>query len=126
MQVIGRIDLEKFSKHFPDMTTDEVIMTDERIGHIEKRHPGAYERYGQYIPEVLDGFQYMLEDDLPNTALLMKQFESSDGARLALVLRLHTSQDNPDFKNSILSLWEIGEAKWNQYKRTKKILDSHE
>jgi hypothetical protein len=126
VRFVGRIDLERFSQHFPDITTDEVIITDERIEHIEKRHPGTYEKYGQYIPEVLEGFQYALEDDLPNTALLLKQLEGADGDRLELVLRIHTSQDNSEFKNSVLSLWKIGEVKWNQYKRTKKILDKRE
>jgi len=46
---------------------DEVNITDERIEHIEKRHPWAFSKYGHYIPEALSSFHYMLKDDLPNT-----------------------------------------------------------
>jgi hypothetical protein len=111
---------------FPDITAAEVIITDERIAHIEKRHPGAYQKYAQHIPEILGGYDYILEDDLPNTVLLLKRLEDAEGTRIELVLRLHTSQDDPAFKNSVLSLWDIGEAKWGQYERMKKILDKRE
>ncbi|MDR2686524.1 MAG: hypothetical protein LBB75_02130, partial [Oscillospiraceae bacterium] len=79
MQVIGRIDLEIFRTFFPDIITDEVIITEERIEHIERRHPSTYRKYGRYIPEVLAGYKYMLEDDLPNTGLLLKQLGCVDG-----------------------------------------------
>ena len=123
MIFVGRIDLVKFNEFFSDLTTNEVIITDERIAHIEKRHPGAYEKYGQYIPDVLNHYDFLFEDDMPNTVLLLKRLEDADGTKLELVLRLHTSRDDPSFKNSVLSMWDIGEAKWGQYKRTKKILD---
>jgi len=126
LHIVGRIDLERFRAFFPDITASEVIITDERIEHIEKRHPGTYRKYGQYIPAILGGYEYMLEGDLPNTVLLLKRVEDAQGMRLELVLRLHTSRDNPAFHNSVLSLWDIGEAKWGQYERTKKILDKNE
>ena len=126
MQFVGRIHLDRFRVFFPNITADEVIITDERIEHIEKRHPGAYRKYGQRIPEILSSYDYIFEDDMPNTVLLLKRLEDADGTRLELVLRLHTPQDDPVFKNSVLSLWDIGEAKWGQYERTKKILDKRE
>ena len=120
---VGKIDLDRFREVFPDLLTDEVIITDERIEHIEKRHPGTYRKYSQHIPEILDGFQYMLEDDLPNTALLLKQLENDDGARVGLVLRLQTSKDVPGFKNSVISMWKVDADRWRTYTRSKKIVD---
>lgn len=126
MQFVGRIDKDRFREHFPGLTTDEVIITDEQIIHIEERHPGAYQRFGKYIPEILASYQYMLEDKQPNTALLFKQIMQEEGALVQLVLRLHATNEDPAFKNSVLSMWEISESRWKNYERTKKILDKRE
>ena len=123
MLVVGRIDLGRFRRHFPDVITDDVIITDEQILHIEERHPGTYQRFGKYIPCILGEYQYMLKDKQPNTALLFKRITQEDGALVQLVLRLHTISDDPAFKNSVLSMWEISELRWENYKRNKKILD---
>ena len=126
MQIVGRVDLNRFKALFPDITTDEVIITEERIVHIETRHPGTYSKYGQYIPEILADYKYMLEDDLPNTVLLLKQLEYVNGTRLGLVLRLQTSRDNPTYVNSIISMWKVDADRWRTYGRSKKIIDKRE
>ena len=38
---------------FPDMDSNTVIITKERIEHIKERHPDDYEKYAIYIPAVL-------------------------------------------------------------------------
>ena len=126
MRFVGRIDIERFRRFFPDLTTAEVIITDERIEHIEKRHPGAYKKYGQFIPEVLDSYNFLMKDAMPNTVLLLKRLKNADGTRIQLVLRLHTTQDAPGFKNSVISMWKIDSDRWKYYKRSKKILDKRE
>jgi len=104
----------------------EVIITEERIEHIEKRHPGTFKKYGRYISEVLAGYQYMLEDDMPNTALLLKQLGREDGTRLGLVLRIQTSLDTAGYKNSVISMWKVDANRWKTYSRSKKIIDKRE
>jgi hypothetical protein len=126
VHTIGKIDLERFRVISPDITTDEVIITDERIAHIEEGHPGDFERFGKYIPEILDGYQYMLRDRYPNTALLLKQIPAEDGERVKLVLRLHVKGDNPAYKNSVISMWKIDEDRWETYSHSKKIIDMQE
>lgn len=59
--------------------------------------------------------------DAPNTGLILKRIET-DGVRMQVVLRLHTSTDSPQFKNSVISAWTISEARWNNYLRNKTIL----
>ena len=126
MKLVGRIDLERYRRFFPEIDTDEVIITEERIEHIEERHPGDYGRFSRYIPGILNGYHLMLEDRQPNTALLLKQIVAEDGAMMLLVLHLHTSQDDPSYRNSVLSLWEISESRWKNYERNKRILDKKE
>ncbi len=42
MHTVGRIDREIYKCITEDIRTDEVIITDEQIQHIEERHPGNY------------------------------------------------------------------------------------
>jgi hypothetical protein len=65
----------------------------------------------------------MLEDKKPHTALLIKKLEH-DGAQVELVLRLHTREDDPSYKNSIISLWDIRDKRLRELLRNRKILDS--
>ncbi|MEG2642047.1 MAG: phage minor head protein, partial [Eubacterium sp.] len=49
VHTIGKIDKSIYSVVTPDIRTDEVIITDERIQHIKDGHPNDYERYSMYI-----------------------------------------------------------------------------
>lgn len=53
MQYIGKLDINKLGKYKEKVVTDIVIMTDERINHTEKRHPGDYQKYIEYIPNII-------------------------------------------------------------------------
>ena len=119
---IGKIDIELYSCITDDITTDEVVITNERIQHINDRHPGDYEYIKWHIQEILDGPDYILEDtNKENTGLILKKL-MSDNQRVQVVLRIHTSKDDPKFKNSIISAWKISEARWNNYIKNKKTL----
>lgn len=105
--------------------TNEVIITEERIGHIELHHPGHYEKVRPFLQAALEAPDYILEDKNPNTALILKKVEVN-GLRIQMVLRLHTSADAGEFKNSIISAWEISESRWDNYVKHKKILYKRE
>ena len=42
MYYVGKIDIRIFRCINPDIITDDVIITDERISHIKERHPNDY------------------------------------------------------------------------------------
>ncbi len=125
MQTVGRIDIEKYRCITEDITTDEVIITPERIQHIQEGHPGDYEKLEQFLQMALEAPDYILEDKNPNTGLILKAIEEKD-MRFQMVLRVHTSVDNPAFKNSIISAWKISETRWKNYVSNKKILYKRE
>ena len=104
----------------PSITTDEVIITDERITH-SNLHDQAYEKFGQYIPEVLADPDFIFRDKMPNTAVLIKEIFCED-KHLQLVLRLHVPQDHPQYKNSIISFWDISSKRRENYERNKEIV----
>lgn len=117
---VTRLDIEKYKCVSEDIITDEVIITDERIQHIKERHPKDYERFSTYIPEAIEKPDYIMEDK-PATALVLKHIEES-GEHFRLAIRLATSSDNPEYKNSVLTFLKIREKEWRRLIRNKKIL----
>lgn len=121
MQYIGKIDKEKFKKITEDITTDNVILTNKQIEHIKERHPNDYERYFKYIKNIVEEPDYIIKDDKPYTAFLLKEFEENN-VRFQLILRLHTSRDEIGYKNSIITFLKVSERKYKQYLRNKEII----
>jgi hypothetical protein len=125
LRYIGTIDREKYSCVAKDITTDEVIITDERIQHIKDRHPNDFERYFNYMKEIVTNPDYIIETNKPNTALILKSFTDGD-EQFKTVLRLITFSENSKYKNSIITFMKINEKEWNRLLRNKKILYKYE
>lgn len=125
MRYLGKIDKELFRFIADDISTDEVVITQERIEHIMAHHPGHFERISPFLHLAVSEPDYILADRSPNTALLLKEI-AADGLRLQVVLRLHTASDTAGFKNSVISAWEISSTRWMNYLRSKKILYTRE
>ena len=100
MHIVGRIDRKIYECITDDITTDEVIITEERIQHIEANKP--------------------------NTALILKEIIESDERQFKTILRLKTSKDNKVFKNSIITFMKINEKEWSRLIRNKRILYKRE
>lgn len=118
---ITRLDIEKYKCVSEDIVTDEVIITDERIQHIKDRHPDDYERFSAYISDAIDNPDYIIEDKQPATAMVLKRIEES-GEHFRLAIRLVTSNDNPKYKNSVITFLKIREKEWRRLIKNKKIL----
>lgn len=125
MYYVGKLDKSIYKCITGNITTDEVIITEERIQHIKEHHPGHYEVIEPYLKTALRSPDYILEDRNPNSALILKEIEEN-GKRIQVILRLHTSEDTEGFKNSIISAWEISESRWKNYVNNKKILYKRE
>lgn len=121
MYLVGKIDIEIYNCITKDITTDEVIITDERIQHIKEHHPNNYEQYYSYMRSIIENPEYIIEANKPNTPLILKSF-SNGNETFKTVLRLITSSDNSKFKNSIITFMKINEKEWNRLLKNKKIL----
>lgn len=121
VQTIGKIDPQKYRVVSEAIRTDEVIITDERIQHIKDHHPNDFERYSQYISKMLESPQYILEDSVPNTAVILQHFVEND-EHFRLILKLAVVGDAPAKKNSVITFLKISEKKFKKYLRNKKIL----
>ncbi|MDR0858394.1 MAG: hypothetical protein LBN97_05150 [Oscillospiraceae bacterium] len=116
--LLGTLNPEIFS--FP-VSTAEVIITDERIQHINEGHPGDYTNYSHLIPQIISDPDYILTANRPDTILLIKKF-TMEAVHLELVLKLKLTSDNPEYKNSILSFWKIDRKEYNRLSNNKKVL----
>ena len=121
LQYIGKIDKDKFKLISNDITTSEVILTDKQVEHIKNRHPNDYEQYFKYFKDIVENPDYIIRDEKPNTGFLLKEF-IEENTRFQLILRLHTSEDNPKYKNSIITFLKVSEKKYKQYLRNKEIV----
>lgn len=121
VHTVGKIDKDIYKCVTDDIVTDEVIITDNQIRHIMDRHPHDYERFSSYFGQIVREPDYIVETHKPNTALILKEIESENEV-FKTVLRLVTSKDNPDYKNSIITFMKIDEKEWNRLLRNKKIL----
>lgn len=121
VHTVGKINRDIYKCVTEDIITDEVIVTDERIQHIKERHPNDYERFYSYLPEIIANPDYIIKANKPDTATVLKEI-IDNGEKFQLVLRLVTSKDKPEFKNSIITFLKINERTWNKYLRNKEIL----
>lgn len=118
---IGKIDRNIYKCVTEDIKTDEVIITNNQIQHIKDRHPNDYERYFKYAEEIISAPDYILEANKPNTAFILKHITDS-GKNYEMILRLKTSKDPDEYKNSIITFLKVEEKRYRRYLRTKKIL----
>lgn len=125
VQTVGHIDIEKYRCITDEIATDEVIITPERIQHIEERHPGDYEQFVKYIADILANPDYILEANKPNTGVILKEIEEN-GEKFKVILRVKVESDPAEYRNSILSFWQIGETTWKKNVKNKKILYKRE
>ena len=121
VHTVGKINRDIYMCVTEDIITDEVIVTDERIQHIKERHPNDYERFYSYLPEIITNPDYIIKANKPDTATVLKEIVDN-GEKFQLVLRLVTSKDKPEFKNSIITFLKINKRTWDKYLRNKEIL----
>lgn len=118
---IGKINKDIYKCVTEDIVTEDVIITDERINHIKERHPNDFEKYCQYMNEMVSSPEFIIEANKPKSALILKSF-ADDDKQFKAVLRLVTSSDNADFKNSIITFMKINNQEWKRLIKNKKIL----
>ena len=123
VEFVCKLDRELYRTVTKDIATDDVIITAERIEHIKVRHPNDWERFNNYLVDIIKAPDYIIRDDRPYTAMLLKEIsvgENNEHFRVAL--RLTTSNDPKNYKNSIITFLKIREKEWNRVIRNKEIL----
>ena len=96
-----------------DILTDDVIITEKQIQHISNSHPGVlHSRIFHELSMAVAQPDYILQDaqaaHISDTAIVMKKIHREDGG-YRVILRLATSSDDKEKKNSIIMAFYISE-----------------
>lgn len=118
---VGKIDRDIYKCVTEDIITDDVIITDKQVLHIKERHPNDYERFSKHFNDIVSEPDYIIEANKPNSALILKEI-TIEKEKCKTVLRIITSNDNPQFKNSIITFVRIDDKEWERILRNKKVL----
>lgn len=111
MNFICKIDRELYRVVEEDLVTDEVVITEQQILHIEEGHPGDFECLSGYIPQILQEPDYILRGNRPHTALVLKRIATPE-FEAEVILRLKVSGDPAEYKNSIITMWKISKKRF--------------
>ena len=117
---IGILNVDILRKYFK-IKTDKLIITKERISHINKKHQTDYEIYGKYILQIIQEPDYILQDvENDDTVLYLK---SINNLNLQVVVKIQT-ESNANKANSIITFWHMRIRSYNKIiSKNKKIFE---
>ena len=107
MKYIGKLDGEKLGKYKNKIVTQNVIITNERIEHIKKRHLNDYEKYINHISDIIKNPDYILIDkDKIDTLMFLKRILDNT-KNIIVIVKLNKEIEKIEMSNSILTFWQI-------------------
>ena len=109
---LGKINKGLLEKEFGKIQTDEIIITNERMGHIKQRHPEDYEFFEKFgIQSVTDPDLIIKDSKNEGTVFMIKKLSDTN---LNVVTRLVLETDKPGLKNSVMTFYRIRERNLNK------------
>ena len=123
-QYIGKLNTEFLEVEFGKLTTDELILTDERDDHIKERHDRDYNLFHQCVYDIIKRPDTVLKDSKnQNTVFYIKYIEET---HLNIVIRLSLEIENTNRKNSIITSYQLGAKTLKRLKKNNKTLYNKE
>ncbi|MDE6181929.1 MAG: hypothetical protein K2F59_01810, partial [Eubacteriales bacterium] len=81
-----------------------------------------YEKYKNEFLNIINNPDIVFEDNKNKNTLLVCKEVLNDNNKVCIVLRLVLSDDNPNFKNSIITAHSVDEKKIKRWENKKNIL----
>ncbi len=105
--LLGYISAKEYlEKEFGKLTTNEVIITDERIAHIKIRHKEDYNLFFLHIENLIINPDFVIKDTRNrNTVFMIKKLENTN---LNAVIKLAVDNNN-GYKNSVITFYRMRE-----------------
>ena len=114
---LGKINIEILKSEFGTLQTDEIIVTDERIGHIKKRHPEDYSLFTMYGASSVSDPDFVIKDEKnKGTVFMVKKLPDTN---LNVVVRVVLESDDMKLKNSVMTFYRLRD------KNLKKLIDKN-
>lgn len=117
VQCLGKINTEVLEKEFGKIQTDEIIVTNERLAHIKKRHPEDYALFEKYGKESVSAPDLIVKDVKNKGTVFMVL--KRPGINVNAVVRVVLESDNRKLKNSVMTFYRLGE------KKLKKLIEKN-
>lgn len=126
IEEIGAINLDLYRGFFDsDILTDVLVLTRNRAEHIDERRYGVLQEYKANILDTVNDPDLVIRDDkhIKDTVISIREVKNSDSdKKLYVVIKFNLEGNNPEYKNSIMTMTVINEKKFNQIKRNKTII----
>ena len=123
-QHLGKLNTEFLEFEFGKLSTDELILTNERDLHIKERHYQDYILFHQCIYDVIKTPDTILKDSKnQNTVFYIKYIKET---HLNIVVRLSLEIENESKKNSVITSYQLGSKTLKRLKKNNKILYNKE
>lgn len=107
---IGKINTDILRKHY-NIKTDKLIITKERINHINKRHKNDYDLYSHYMKNIVSNPDYILKDiENIDTVLYLKTIKELN---LQMVVKLQT-ENEANKSNTVITFWHMRKRSYKQ------------
>ena len=122
MLYIGKLDRNTLGKYKDKIITNDVLISEERIEHIEKHHPELENNEILYISDIIKKPDYIFNDRKNESTILMVKEIVENKKSYRLVVKLNTNKKFKEKSNTIISFWNISKKKLGQFKRNEEIL----
>lgn len=102
---LGKLNVALLSDCFEQIQTDEVIITQERLEHIKRRHPEDFDYFSMYGKESIALPDIILKDE-KNTAtvFMIKRLPETN---LNVIVRVALDTDKDGLKNSVMTFYRL-------------------
>lgn len=102
---MGTIDKQVFLNKYGALQTDEVIVTGERLVHIQERHPEDYNLFIKHGKECIEHPDLIISDE--NNIGTVSMIKKLDDTNMNVIVRLVLEGENSAHKNSVMTFWRI-------------------
>lgn len=104
---LGKINIALLEKEFGKIQTDRIIITNERLLHIQERHPQDYELFERYVQDSVQDPDYIIKDTKNDrTVFMVKKLSDTN---LNVVVRIALVTDKVGLKNSVMTFYRLRE-----------------
>lgn len=120
LKKLGKLNAQLLESEFGKLSTDEIIVTDERIKHIALRHPEDMTLFLQYASSAVEHPDFIVKDEKnSHTVFMILQLPETN---LNVVVKLNLEIDHDGLKNSVMTFYRIRHKNLQKLMRKNKVL----
>ncbi len=116
---VGKLNDKIIEKINVNLITEDVILTFERLGHVEEKRVQLYNEVMNILPNAIYNPDFIYKDwnNRENTLVLISCI--NDEEKLNIVIKIAIENDEKHTKNSIITMIKIGEKTFKKIQKNK-------